>query len=149
MSLAVANKCKCLFGRLGNKPFGLTPIRNSSSADNHLRIAYLRESLAPLNKPNYYDFLIAKKPSLAALSRAAVLIPISVRQERNRKGMFVQKSFFTLTKRSDSVNTLKGITSPAFKSFLNLNTLISSFSLLPRTRSLLLFGRQKGRIRPR
>lgn len=79
----------------------------SSSADNDLRIAYLRESLAPLNKPNYYDFLIAKKPSLAALSRAAVLIPISVRQERNKKGMFVQKSFFTLTKRSDKVNTLK------------------------------------------
>lgn len=89
--------------------FSQRELSANASADNHLRIAYLRESLAPLNKPNYYDFLVAKKPSLSSLSRDVVLVPISVRQERNKKRMFVQKSFFTLVKRrAHKLDTLEG-----------------------------------------
>jgi hypothetical protein len=44
---------------------------------------------------------------LGKLSRSAVLIPISVRQERNKKGMFVQKSFFTLIKSPENGNFKK------------------------------------------
>lgn len=85
------------------------PTNTVSPADHDLRIAYLRDTLSAYNKPNYYDTLISKKPSLASLDRAAILIPISVRMERNRAGNFVQKSFFTFTQRSNKMRTLKGV----------------------------------------
>ena len=83
--------------------------RSFSSVDKDKQIAYLRQVLEPFNKPNAYETVISKKPSLASLSRSAILIPISVRQERNKEGVYVPKTYFTMTKRSEKLKLLKGI----------------------------------------
>jgi 8-oxo-dGTP pyrophosphatase MutT (NUDIX family) len=80
----------------------------SSNANNDLRIEYLKQSLAKYHRPNEYELLLAKNRKIETLKRSSILIPISVRQERNEKGMYVQKSFYTFTKRSKKMNVHPG-----------------------------------------
>jgi len=68
-----------------------------------LKIDYLKRSLVFLNKPNYYDQLLVKHPYVSKLRRCSILVPITVKQEKNKKGLRVQKSYFTFTQRADTI----------------------------------------------
>ena len=72
-------------------------------SEHDLKVDYLKRSLEPLNKPNYYEQLLVKYPYVAKLRRCSVLVPITVKQEKNQKGHRVQKSYFTLTQRADTI----------------------------------------------
>jgi 8-oxo-dGTP pyrophosphatase MutT (NUDIX family) len=78
-------------------------ITNEPHSEHDLKIDYLKRSLEFLNKPNYYDQLVIKHPYVSKLRRCSILIPITVKQEKNKKGLRVQKTFFTLTQRADTI----------------------------------------------
>lgn len=82
--------------------------RKFVSAENDLIIQYLKQAFKPFDKPNYFDTLITRNPNIAKTKPCAVLVPISVKQEKNSKGNRIQKSYFTLTKRTDFINSFKG-----------------------------------------
>ncbi|CAF0758035.1 unnamed protein product [Brachionus calyciflorus] len=82
--------------------------RFTSTLEDDPKIHYLKETFLPFNRANHYDFLLAKNKNFSKTKRAAVLVPISTRLEKNSKGNYVPKSYFTLTKRTDSVNSFKG-----------------------------------------
>ena len=75
---------------------------------NALKIEYLKKTFAKFNKPNHYEHLLTKLPIISKLKRCSILVPITLKQVKNEKGMYVQKSFFTLTKRPDTIKTFKG-----------------------------------------
>lgn len=82
--------------------------RTIVSASDDLKIQYLKESLSEFDKPNHFAKLVAKNPDIQGFKRSAVLVPISVRLEKNEKGHRVQKSYFTLSKRTEKLKSFKG-----------------------------------------
>ena len=76
---------------------------NDVHSEHDLKVDYLKRSLEFLNKPNYYDQLLVKHPFISKLRRCSILVPITIKQEKNKKGLRVQKTFFTLTKRADTI----------------------------------------------
>ncbi|RNA05662.1 peroxisomal coenzyme A diphosphatase NUDT7 isoform X2 [Brachionus plicatilis] len=72
------------------------------------KIEYLKQTFLPFNRPNHYEFLLSRNKEFSKFKRSSVLVPISTRLEKNAQGHYVQKSFFTLTKRTDLVNSFKG-----------------------------------------
>ena len=80
----------------------------STTLEDDPKIEYLKQTFLPFNRPNHYDFLLSKNKEFSKFKRASVLIPISTRLEKNNQGHYVPKSFFTLTKRTDLVNSFKG-----------------------------------------
>jgi peroxisomal coenzyme A diphosphatase NUDT7 len=72
-------------------------------SEHDLKIDYLKRSLVFLNKPNYYDQLVIKHPYVSKLRRCSILVPITVKQEKNKKGLRVQKSYFSFTQRADTI----------------------------------------------
>lgn len=72
------------------------------------KVEYLKQTFLPFNRPNHYEFLLSKNKDFSKFKRSSVLVPISTRLEKNSKGHYVPRSFFTLTKRTDLVNSFKG-----------------------------------------
>ena len=84
--------------------------RNLSSAysDNDLKIDYLKRTFVFYDKPNHYEYLVSKNPNIAKLRRSSVLVPISLKHERNTKKNYIQVPSFTLTKRTETMRTFSG-----------------------------------------
>ena len=80
------------------------------TSNNHsdLTLDILKSKFSKLNKPNHYDQLLRKDDYISKLKRASVLIPISIRSEEDANGKVVKKSYFTLTKRTETLRTHKG-----------------------------------------
>lgn len=97
-----------IFGR--QRCFHVTKTLNRTivSASDDMKIQYLKESLSEFNKPNHFKELTAKNPDIEKFKRSAVLVPISIRLEKNEKGHRVQKSYFTLSKRTENLKAFKG-----------------------------------------
>ena len=55
-------------------------MKRFNSRYDYLTLSALKEKFSILDKPNYYDTLIMKNPSIKKLKRASVLIPISVNE---------------------------------------------------------------------
>lgn len=97
---------------LGNTKTGLLLKINcrlfSNSAEDDLKIEYLRQSFSQYNRPNHYEKLLAENKNISKTRRSAVLVPISIRLEKNSNGNYIQKSFYTLSKRTELMNSFKG-----------------------------------------
>jgi 8-oxo-dGTP pyrophosphatase MutT (NUDIX family) len=78
------------------------------SISNESILEDLKAKFAHVNAPNYYDELVRKHKDLPSLKRASVLVPISVQEVLDKNGHSSLKTFFTLTKRPDTMNTHKG-----------------------------------------
>ena len=89
-------------------PCIVKPRAASYSSSNDLVVEYLRRSLSEYDKPNYIDELAVKHPEVIKFKKSAVLVLISVRLTKNVKGHFVQKSYYTLSKRCEQLKSFKG-----------------------------------------
>jgi 8-oxo-dGTP pyrophosphatase MutT (NUDIX family) len=78
------------------------------SVSNDLTVEFLKQRFVNLNKPNYYETLLAKNDYISKMKRASILIPISIKTETDPNGASVKKSYFTLTKRTDIMKTHTG-----------------------------------------
>jgi 8-oxo-dGTP pyrophosphatase MutT (NUDIX family) len=92
----------------------LTSVRfySSTSSKQHesgpLTVDDLKMKFSKYNQPNYVENLIAQNPAMSKLKRASVLIPISLQEVKNENGDVQRKSFFTFSKRTDSMSSFKG-----------------------------------------
>ena len=82
--------------------------RFSTESANELIIEYLKKTFAEYHRPGFTDYLVSQIPDYKKCRRSAVLVPISVSLVKNNKNNFVQKSFFTLSKRTEKVTSHKG-----------------------------------------
>ena len=74
--------------------------------NNHsLKVDSLKNIFKKFNKPNHYDHILAKNSNLSKLKRCSVLVPISFKNESNNHRL---TTYFTLTKRPDTIKTFKG-----------------------------------------
>jgi len=74
------------------------------SSVHDMNIEYLKRSFEEFN-------VIDQKLDMKAtygLKNSAVLVPVSVRLEKNKKGHFCNQSYFTLTKRTEHLKRHKG-----------------------------------------
>ena len=79
-----------------------------SGFESDVNIQSLKKLFEKFNKPNHCDHLLVKNPSLSKLKRCSILVPITLEYEANDKGVSIQKSYFTLTQRPDTIKTFKG-----------------------------------------
>ena len=80
--------------------FGLNLSKRCYSSIHDMQIEYLRRSFEDYNQTEITNSF--------SLRKSAVLVPISVRLEKNKKGHFTQQSYFTLTKRTEHLKNYKG-----------------------------------------
>ena len=66
--------------------------RFMSTSINDMKIEYLKRSFEEFNILSTDSFV---NETCSSFKRSAVLVPISVRMERNKKGHYYQKSYFT------------------------------------------------------
>lgn len=81
---------------------------STQSAENDLRIDYLKSTFEHFNKSNHYDFVTSKNPNILHLKQASVLVPLTIRIEKNESKNYVQKMFYTFSKRTEIMNSFKG-----------------------------------------
>jgi 8-oxo-dGTP pyrophosphatase MutT (NUDIX family) len=81
-----------------------TSQRFLTTGEHDLKIDYLKKSLEPFSRPpNDYEKLLVKHPSIGKLKRSSILVPITIKHEKNEQGVRVQKSYYTLTQRANTV----------------------------------------------
>jgi coenzyme A diphosphatase NUDT7 len=74
-----------------------------------MSLDFLKNKFSKLHKPNYYEQLLVKNSQISKLKRASVLIPISIQTEVDPEtGAVEPKSYFTLTKRTETMKSFKG-----------------------------------------
>jgi 8-oxo-dGTP pyrophosphatase MutT (NUDIX family) len=74
-----------------------------------LNLEGLKKTFDEFNKPNHYDYILAQNPNISKLKRCSILVPITLKQEINKKtGELHQNTYFTLTQRPDTIKTFKG-----------------------------------------
>lgn len=72
-------------------------------------VDYLKEKLSKYNVPNYYETHLAKHKNISRFKkRASVLIPISMREDEIDQRIGIGKTYYTLSKRTDSLSSHKG-----------------------------------------
>lgn len=74
----------------------------------NLSIESLRSQLAKINRPNYLQNLIKKNENIGKLKQASVLVPISIKTDIDSNGNKIERTYFTLTKRTDNMRSHKG-----------------------------------------
>ena len=80
-------------------------LRRRLTNNQSLNVDSLKNIFKKFNKPNHYDHILAKNTNLSKLKRCSVLVPISFKNESNDHR---PTTYFTLTKRPDTMKTFKG-----------------------------------------
>jgi 8-oxo-dGTP pyrophosphatase MutT (NUDIX family) len=84
-------------------------IRNyTSDSSKILDLNYLRETLSKFSKKNYYHIIEPKNKNIQKLSRASVLVPISIQKATDNEGKVNYQTFYTFSKRTMEMKTFKG-----------------------------------------
>jgi 8-oxo-dGTP pyrophosphatase MutT (NUDIX family) len=81
---------------------------STESAENDLRIEYLKSTFEIFNKPNHCELVASKNRNILSLKQASVLVPLTIKIEKNDEKNYVQKMFYTFSKRTEIMDSFKG-----------------------------------------
>jgi 8-oxo-dGTP pyrophosphatase MutT (NUDIX family) len=76
--------------------------------NKHIDLNYLKEIFVQQSKTGYYEIVRSKNHDINKLSRSAVLVPISIKQEQDNNGHKTNRTFYTMSKRTKNIKTFKG-----------------------------------------
>jgi coenzyme A diphosphatase NUDT7 len=85
------------------------PVRKySTDPSNNLDLGYLRETLSKFSQKSYYNIVELKNKNIQKLSRASVLVPISIQKQTDHDEQVRYQTCYTLSKRTMEMKTFKG-----------------------------------------
>jgi coenzyme A diphosphatase NUDT7 len=80
----------------------------TGSAENDLRIDYLKSTFQLFNKPDHYEYITSKNSNIIHLNQASVLVPLTIRIEKNDKKNYVPRTYYTFSKRTEMMDSYRG-----------------------------------------